>query len=246
MKATKFLIILNTLIFISVFALPEPLFSQTFEIFSVSSASLLNGSFWTIITAMFLHASASHLFFNMLGLHYFGNVVEEKLGSKSFLLVYFAGGVIGDLFYCFFTPGPSAVGASGAIFGILGAAMLLNPSKSIDLYIFPLPVGIIGILYTLIQITFFTLQLEGLRTVVGYSAHIGGLAGGSTLTFLMKPFKSIRGVIWLMIFAIMLVYLYPYISIIIGIGGFILNIIDSVVGFVLYGLAGAVKYLVFG
>jgi len=72
---------------------------------------------WSAITYMFLHGGLGHLFFNMLALFFFGSRVEERLGERRFLILYFASGVAGALLSAVFSPWSAIVGASGAVFG---------------------------------------------------------------------------------------------------------------------------------
>src|SRR5829696_7377186 len=74
---------------------------------------------WTFITYMFLHGSITHILFNMLGLYFFGSRVEERLGSRRFLTLYFISGIAGALLSMFFARNASVIGASGAVFGIM-------------------------------------------------------------------------------------------------------------------------------
>ena len=88
-----------------------------------------DGSWYRIITALFLHAGVQHLFGNMIVLYYVGEIVEKKMGHVRYALVYFLSGLVGNLFsagYEILTAQPySSVGASGAVFGIEGALLLL-------------------------------------------------------------------------------------------------------------------------
>ena len=74
---------------------------------------------WTIITYMFLHAGMMHLLFNMLGLYFFGPRLEERLGSRSFLILYVLSGVSGALLSLIMGPSAAVLGASAAVFGVM-------------------------------------------------------------------------------------------------------------------------------
>ncbi|MGH9201996.1 MAG: rhomboid family intramembrane serine protease, partial [Vicinamibacterales bacterium] len=74
---------------------------------------------WTLVTYMFLHAGPMHLVFNMLGVFFFGPRVEERLGSRSFLFLYFISGITGALLFMIMGQRANLMGASGGVFGIM-------------------------------------------------------------------------------------------------------------------------------
>ncbi|MEM4359108.1 MAG: rhomboid family intramembrane serine protease [Candidatus Bilamarchaeaceae archaeon] len=129
---------------------------------------------WRALTSMFLHADASHLLFNMLALFMFGTYLEGKVGSKWFALIYLVSGIAGAIgFELLNPPGEYAVGASGAIYGIIGALAILAPRLTVYVYFVPLPIWAASILYAFIE-------LVGLGRLdnIAHSAHLLGLVGG--------------------------------------------------------------------
>src|SRR3990172_1265090 len=131
---------------------------------------------WMFVTSIFLHADLSHLFFNMMALFFFGTYLERMIGRRSFLVLFLVSGVIGDLGYLFTASDPltPAIGASGAIYGVVGTLAVLAPLMMIFIYgIIPLPMFITAILWTL-------LDLVGLFTPSGiaHGAHLGGMVVG--------------------------------------------------------------------
>ena len=74
---------------------------------------------WTVVTYMFLHANLSHLFFNMLGLFFFGSRLEARLGGRHFIALYLVSGLVGALASIIFTPHAAVIGASAAIYGVM-------------------------------------------------------------------------------------------------------------------------------
>jgi len=131
---------------------------------------------WMFVTSIFLHADLSHLFFNMMALFFFGTYLERMIGRKSFLVLFLVSGVIGNLGYLFTASDPltPAIGASGAIYGVVGTLAVLAPLMMIFIYgIIPLPMFITAILWTL-------LDLVGLFTPSGiaHGAHLGGMVVG--------------------------------------------------------------------
>lgn len=231
-RLTWILILANVIVFELVFSMPENLMNVTFDMFAFSTPHIFE--VWRFVTSLFLHASASHLFFNMLGLYFFGKVLEEELKPKKFLLVYFISGIIGSLVYGITSANP-VVGASGCVFGLMGFAMLTKPKKMINLYIFPLPLGIIAIIYAVIEtmLVYFGEMVSG----VAHIAHIAGLIVGVLFAFRADPRRAGKGLLWLILFVVIIILLGPIFSFVIGIGNLFLGAIDFVVGIFLYGVA---------
>jgi membrane associated rhomboid family serine protease len=161
-----------------------------------------------IFTYMFLHHDLGHIFSNMLGLFFFGPMLEHFLGGKRFLILYIVSG-IGACFlhggismyeisqfpvdspeYLYLMSGEGMVGASGAIFGILGAFAYLFPNTEMMLLFFPFPIKAkyFVSLYALYEI------FKGLRPTAGDSvahfAHIGGLIFGILLIIIWNKKSS--------------------------------------------------------
>ena len=131
-----------------------------------------NGGWWRLFTTMFLHANVVHILFNMLALWWFGGPVEEYLGRARFILLYVVAGLAGSAGALFQTPGIT-VGASGAIFGILGAMLILEYQATGRLG---------GNAMTLIIINLIiSFSFSG----ISWGGHVGGLFGGilGTLAF---------------------------------------------------------------
>jgi membrane associated rhomboid family serine protease len=231
-KLTWSLIIINVMVFELIFSMPEPLFNLTFEMLDFSFPNALQ--LWRWFTSMFLHANASHLFLNMLALYFFGRVLEDELSSRQWISIYFISGLVGNLFYGLTSVMP-AVGASGCIFGLLGAAMLLKPKELIRIYVFPLPLGFIAVLYILTQVALAALPVETVG--IAYMAHIGGLITGSLLMFYFNPKDAFRGLFWMIMCLGILLILGPIIGLVVFIGEIILGFFEAVVGIALYGVA---------
>ena len=128
---------------------------------------------YQFITALFLHATPNHVLENMFALFLFGILLEKVVGSKNFLLVYFLGGIAGNIAFMLINPHAEALGASGCIMSVLGALTVLRPRQIVYIYV-PLPVILLTIIYALIDI----FGLIHPYSNVGYSAHLGGLAFG--------------------------------------------------------------------
>ena len=135
---------------------------------------------WTIITNLFIHAGLWHVFANMLTLYFFGSSLTRLVGEGRFLLVYFAGGILGNIFYLLLGPPLSVVvGASGAVFAIAGALTVLAPRLRV--FIFPLPVPIP--LWAAVIGGFLLLSF---LPHVAWQAHLGGLLLGLTAGYFFK------------------------------------------------------------
>ncbi|MEM5871844.1 MAG: rhomboid family intramembrane serine protease, partial [Candidatus Aenigmatarchaeota archaeon] len=193
-RLTWSLILINVIIFEILFSMPEKMMHDFFVSYSFSSQKLFE--IWRIITSLFLHASASHLFFNMLGLYFFGRIVEKEAGWKKTTILYFLSGIFGNLLYSMFSSLP-VVGASGCVFGLMGDAMFIKPKEMIKLYFFPLPLGIIALLFALVEtmLVYFGEMASG----VAHVAHVGGLIIGVLFAFFTQPKKSLKGFLWLLL-----------------------------------------------
>jgi membrane associated rhomboid family serine protease len=129
---------------------------------------------WTIVTYMFLHAGLAHIFFNMLGLFFFGPRVEDRLGGKHFLWLYFLSGMGGAVFSFIFARQYPVVGASGAIFGVLLAFAMYWPREKIYIWMI-LPVEA-WLLITIFIVATLYMGVRGSSSGVAHFAHLGGLA----------------------------------------------------------------------
>jgi membrane associated rhomboid family serine protease len=130
---------------------------------------------WTLITYMFLHGGIWHLFFNMLGLFFFGPRLEAELGGRDFLLLYFISGLAGALF-SFLTPYVAIIGASGAVYGVLLGFAYYWPRDQIFIW------GVIPVQarWLVAGVTLLSLWggFGGGGDGIAHFAHLGGFAGG--------------------------------------------------------------------
>jgi membrane associated rhomboid family serine protease len=140
-----------------------------------------HGDYWRLLTAAFLHYGPIHLGLNMLALYWFGTPVEQYLGRFRFLLVYLVSGLAGSAGALLVTPDSPTVGASGAIFGIMGAALVLERQGA-----YVLGGNAIGII--LINLVFsFTIAN------ISKGGHIGGLVGGALCMLALSRFGRGHG-----------------------------------------------------
>ncbi|MCF6351315.1 MAG: rhomboid family intramembrane serine protease [Flavobacteriaceae bacterium] len=146
-----------------------------------------------MLSSGFLHVNQQHLFFNMLTLYFFASAVispgyyADPNGRFNFVLIYFGSLLAGSIFALFFHRKENfytAVGASGAVSGILYAAILMNPNMMLGLFfIIPLPGYVFAIGYLLYSIYGMKNSIGN----IGHSAHLGGAIGGYIITLLLKP-----------------------------------------------------------
>jgi rhomboid protease GluP len=142
--------------------------------------NILAGEYWRLITPIFFHASLLHVFFNMYALYNVGRQIERPLGYARFLMIYFFSGVAGGLASFLFTPSYS-LGASGAVFGLIGAlAVFLFRHKRL--------LGPVGrsMFYNVIFIIVMNLAIS-FSPGIDLWGHIGGLTAGAVLAWLLGP-----------------------------------------------------------
>jgi len=134
---------------------------------------------WMFVTSIFLHADIEHLFFNMLILFFLGINLERSIGRKAFVILFFVSGIVGNLGYLIsavmlggnpFTP---AIGASGAIYGIIGALATLAPMMMVFIGMIPMPMILVAVFWG------FT-DFAGLfaPSDIAHGAHLGGMFVG--------------------------------------------------------------------
>ena len=166
---TYILIVLNVMIF-----LYTMLYDQNDRLFYELANNYVyvqNGEIYRLFTSMFLHADIMHIVFNMYALYLLGPIVERYYGKTKFILIYFISGILGSLFSCvFMSSNTYAIGASGAIFGLLG---------SIAYFTYYYRATLQGLLRSqILPVILINLGLGLFIPGIDVSAHIGGLIGG--------------------------------------------------------------------
>lgn len=140
-----------------------------------------------MITSGFLHVDIAHLAFNMLTLYFFAPVVINQFESTYFLVIYFGSLLAGSLLTLYIHKDEyyyRAVGASGAVSGIIYSSILLYPDMQILLfYVLPIPGYIFGIGYLLYSIYGMKSRTDN----IGHTAHFGGAIGGYVITLIKDP-----------------------------------------------------------
>ena len=170
--------------------------------------SIRSGEQIRMLSSGFLHADLTHLIFNMLTLWFFAPVVINFLGAIPFVLVYFGSLIFGSLLTMVFHKndyGYRAVGASGAVTGVLYSAILLQPDMMLGIFfIIPMPAYIFGILYLLYSIY----GMKAKNDNIGHTAHFGGAVGGYVITLLREPTLLVDHTLMVVLLAIPIVILF--------------------------------------
>lgn len=170
--------------------------------------SIRSGEQIRLLSSGFLHADLTHLFFNMLTLWFFAPVVISYLGSFSFVLIYIGSLIFGSLLTMVFHKndyGYRAVGASGAVTGVLYSAILLQPDMMLGIFfIIPMPAYIFGILYLLYSIY----GMKAKNDNIGHTAHFGGAIGGYLITLLKEPTLLVDHTLMVVLLAIPIIILF--------------------------------------
>lgn len=148
----------------------------------LSVGGLMQAHIWQLVTYLFLHGGPLHLLMNMLMLYFLGSEIERSLGRVHFLLLYFLSGLLGGLGWALLMwPYEGVcVGASGAIFGLLGAFATLYPQREVMLLVFfVIPITMRAwVLALVLGAVQFLMMVSPYAGGVAYSAHLaGGLAG---------------------------------------------------------------------
>lgn len=180
-----------------------------FRKFEFHIGSIRSGDQIRMISSGFLHADLGHLFFNMFTLFMFAPVVVRYFGDLSFLLIYIGSLVFGSLLTLLMHKndyGYRAIGASGAVTGILYSAILINPSMSLYLFFIPIPIPayVFGICYLLYSIY----GMKAKNDNIGHTAHFGGAIGGYLITLIKEPAMLVDNTPMVVLLAIPIVLLF--------------------------------------
>ncbi len=170
----EFLIALNFVVFVVTVIRPDLQSQLGFQPAGLSARP------WTIITNLFVHRDIWHILANMVTLYFFGSYLLQLIGMTRFFIVYFVGGILGNLFFMLLaSPYSIGIGASGAVFAVGGALTAMRPNLRV--FVFPIPaplplwVAVIGGFLVLSLIPF-----------VAWQAHLGGLVLGLVLGYVFR------------------------------------------------------------
>ncbi len=180
-----------------------------FRKFEFHIGSIRAGEQIRIISSGFLHADMGHLFFNMFTLYMFAPVVINYFGSASFFLIYMASLVFGSLLTLWMHKNDysyRAIGASGAVIGVLYSAILIDPSMNLYLFFIPIPIPayLFGIGYLLYSIY----GMKAKNDNIGHTAHFGGAIGGYLITLLKEPTMIVDNTFMVVLLAIPIIILF--------------------------------------
>ena len=159
------------------------------------------------ISSGFLHVDYTHLFVNMFTLYFFVDAVIFQVSDINFLIIYFASLIFGNwLTYRFNSNNInySAVGASGAVMGIVYSAILLNSEMTLFFFILPMPGYIFGLGYLFYSIY----SMKRVNDNIGHEAHLGGAIAGFFTTIFISPFVIINNLFTVLILLIPIIYFY--------------------------------------
>ncbi len=205
-KAVLIIIIVNVLVSFKGFK--DRFF---FEKYKFQVGPILKGEKLRLLTSGFLHVNQGHLFFNMLTLYFFADPVINYVGIPKFLAIYFGSLLAGSLFALSFhkkEPYYTAVGASGAVMGVVYSAIMLNPGMNLYLFFIPIPIPayIFGVGYLLYSMFGMKNQWGN----IGHSAHIGGAIGGFIFTIILYPSVLTENKTMVLILAIPIVLMFVF------------------------------------
>lgn len=180
-----------------------------FEKYKFNTAAVKRGEKIRIFSSGFLHVDNAHLFLNMLTLYFFADVVIDSLGSIGFLIVYIASLFLGNILSYYFHKNEAhynAVGASGAVSGIIYAAILMYPDMSLYLFLIPIPIPayIFGVGYMFYSIYGMKRRIGN----IGHDAHFGGAVGGYILTLILAPWIFTDHLLMVILLAVPIVLLF--------------------------------------
>jgi len=209
-SATLWLVIANVVVFVAgeLLRVSKPeVFGRATEFLALSKAGLLKGFVWQLFTFQFLHAGLGHLACNMLGLFCFGRPLEDYIGKKRFLMLYFAAGTMGGLLQAllgFAAPsllGGLVVGASAGVFGIVAAVSRLMPDlELLVFFVFPMKARMLLWIELVVAAVCIVVPTG---TNVAHAAHLGGIltgviwiAQGWHLEFTIMPWEGLLQRYW--------------------------------------------------
>ena len=200
---TYFLIALNIIFYL----VPNILggYNGIITDFCIHGPSIRAGQYYRLITGIFLHASILHLFFNCYALYVIGSQIENFLGRVKYSIIYFFSGLIGALFSMEFGHGVASIGASGAIFGLMGALLYFG-------YYYRVYLGNV-VKTQILPLILLNLGLGFMLPGIDNFAHIGGLIGGTMITMALgvrdksSTFERVNGWIIATIFTLFAFYI---------------------------------------
>ena len=184
------LIFINVICFF-VFALLIFFNAKFLDYIALKPSNILQGKYlWTFLTSMFMHGGFFHIFANMFSLLFIGSLVEKILGAKRYIYFYLTSGLFAGIFFVLSSLifaenfDTYAVGASGALFGLVGLLMLLTPNLPVYVMLIPIPIKMKYAAPGILVLLWF-ISIAG-NVPIGNTAHFGGLVLGLIYGFYLR------------------------------------------------------------
>lgn len=140
---------------------------------------VFEGEVWRYVSSIFLHGGLSHLIYNLFALLLFGFILESMIGSKRFLLVFFCSGIFANIIGIHFYD--SSLGASGAIYGIIGCVSIIKPFMMVWAFGLIMPISVAAVLWVIGDLIGLFVPSN-----VGHIAHLSGMFIGLVIGFFFK------------------------------------------------------------
>lgn len=200
---TYFLIALNVFFFLIPILMGN--FQLILDMYCVHGPSIRAGQYYRLLSGIFLHANVAHLLFNCYALYVIGSQIENFLGKFKYIIIYLFSGIVGSLFSVIFMGNSGSIGASGAIFGLMGALVYFG-------YYYRVYLGNV-VKSQIIPLILLNLGLGFMMSGIDNAAHIGGLIGGLFITMALgvkdktSTFEKVNGWIIAIAFLAFIAYM---------------------------------------
>ena len=200
---TYFLIAVNIICYVVPLLLGQ--YNNIINDYCVHGPSIRGGQYYRLFTGMFLHGNIWHIFFNCYALYIIGSQIESFFGKFKYIIIYLVSGLVGSLFSMTFSGPVGSIGASGAIFGLMGSLLYFG-------YHYRVYLGNV-LKSQIIPLIIFNLALGFILAGIDNFAHIGGLIGGCMITMALgvkdksTTFEKVNGWIITLIFIAFITYI---------------------------------------
>ena len=178
-----------------------------FDKYKFNPNAIKKGENIRYLSSGFLHVNQGHLFVNMFTLFFFAPVVIRLLGDVNFILIYLLSLYVGNMITYRINKNKlnyNAVGASGAVMGVVYSSILLYPNMTLYFIIIPMPAYVFGLLYLWYSIY----SMKNVRDNIGHEAHLGGAIAGFFLTIILNPGILADSFVTVLILMIPIIYFY--------------------------------------
>jgi len=178
-----------------------------FDKYKFNPNAIKKGENIRYLSSGFLHVNQGHLFVNMFTLFFFAPVVIRLLGDVNFILIYIVSLYVGNMITYRINKNKlnyNAVGASGAVMGVVYSSILLYPNMTLYFIIIPMPAYVFGLLYLWYSIY----SMKNVRDNIGHEAHLGGAIAGFFLTIILNPGILADSFVTVLILMIPIIYFY--------------------------------------